>query len=132
MLWVLKKLSTNENLTEPGLLPRDWGPIFGLHGFKNKLSNLAWLGEAYSDMGWVEVDGDVLDLAEHPSEEEKKEELVNVVNADLLEGLEKIKANSGLTNEEKQVWVVYCKQLKNALNSPNFPNVHIPAKPVIK
>lgn len=55
-LWQLKKLSTGEALNEPQKLPENWGPIFGLHGFLDKLSDLSWLGEAYADQGWFEVD----------------------------------------------------------------------------
>ena len=54
-LWQLKKLSTGEALNEPQLLPENWGPIFGLHGFMDRIGDLSWLGEAYEGQGWVEV-----------------------------------------------------------------------------
>tara|TARA_R110001599_G_scaffold171721_1_gene362914 strand:+ start:125 stop:496 length:372 start_codon:yes stop_codon:yes gene_type:complete len=54
-MWQLRKLSTNENLSEVGPLPHDWGPIFGLHGFEEKLSDLSWIGPTYSDMGWIKL-----------------------------------------------------------------------------
>ena len=54
-LWQLKKLSTGEALNEPQSLPENWGPIFGLHGFLDKLGDLSWLGDAYADQGWFEV-----------------------------------------------------------------------------
>tara|TARA_R110002126_G_scaffold4598_1_gene24279 strand:- start:949 stop:1311 length:363 start_codon:yes stop_codon:yes gene_type:complete len=55
MKWQLKKLSTNEALSEPSALPINWGPIFGLHGFVEKLGDLSWLGTAYADQGWVSL-----------------------------------------------------------------------------
>lgn len=54
-MWQLKKLSTNETLSEPGPLPNNWGPIFGLYGFQEKLGDLSWLGPAYADKGWVKL-----------------------------------------------------------------------------
>jgi hypothetical protein len=53
--WQLKKLSDGSALSEPQPLPENWGPIFGLSGFIDQIGNLSWLGEAYNDMGWVEV-----------------------------------------------------------------------------
>ena len=55
-MWQLRKLSTNEALSEAGPLPSNWGPIFGMAGIQEKLGDLSWLGEAYSDQGWVQVD----------------------------------------------------------------------------
>ena len=54
-MWQLKKLSTNEALNEPQRLPENWGPIFGMDGIKDRLGDLSWLGDAYTDQGWVEV-----------------------------------------------------------------------------
>lgn len=54
-MWQLRRLSTNEALSEPGPLPNNWGPIFGLHGFQEKLGDLSWLGPSYADRGWVEL-----------------------------------------------------------------------------
>lgn len=51
----MRKLSTNEPLNEAGPLPNNWGPIFGLHGFLDKLGDLSWVGPAYVDKGWVEL-----------------------------------------------------------------------------
>ena len=54
-LWQLKKLSDGSALNEPQPLPENWGPIFGLHGFVDRLGDLSWLGDAYNDQGWVQV-----------------------------------------------------------------------------
>jgi hypothetical protein len=52
-LWQLKKISTNEALSEPQPLPENWGPIFGLHGFIEKLGDLSWVG--VPDQGWFDT-----------------------------------------------------------------------------
>jgi hypothetical protein len=52
-LWQLKQISTGEPLNEPQLLPVNWGPIFGMDGFKDKLDDLSWLG--IEDKGWFIV-----------------------------------------------------------------------------
>ena len=54
-MWQLRRLSTNEALSEPGPLPNNWGPIFGLSGIKEKISDLSWIGPAYSDQGWIKL-----------------------------------------------------------------------------
>ena len=51
-LWQLTRISTGEALGEKQKLPENWGPIFGLHGFLDKLGDLSWLGEGYVDKGW--------------------------------------------------------------------------------
>lgn len=65
-MWQLKRLSTGEALSEAGDLPVNWGPIFGLHGFLDRLGNLSWLGDAYADMGWFQIEA-----------EEEKQILIN-------------------------------------------------------
>lgn len=54
-MWQLRKLSTNEPLSEPGPLPNNWGPIFGLSGFIEKIGDLSWISSDYADQGWVEL-----------------------------------------------------------------------------
>jgi hypothetical protein len=57
-MWQLRRLSTNETLSEAGPLPNNWGPIFGLHGFLDKIGDLSWIGPSYVDKGWVELTGE--------------------------------------------------------------------------
>ena len=57
-MWQLRRLSTNETLSEAGPLPNNWGPIFGLHGFLDKIDDLSWIGPSYVDKGWVELTGE--------------------------------------------------------------------------
>lgn len=54
-MWQLRRLSTNEPLSEAGPLPNNWGPIFGLGGFLEKIGDLSWISPAYADQGWVEL-----------------------------------------------------------------------------
>jgi hypothetical protein len=54
-MWQLRRLSTNEALSEAGPLPNNWGPIFGLHGFLEKIGDLSWVGPAYADQGWIKL-----------------------------------------------------------------------------
>jgi hypothetical protein len=54
-MWQLRRLSTNEALSEAGPLPNNWGPIFGLHGFLEKIGDLSWIGSAYAGQGWVKL-----------------------------------------------------------------------------
>ena len=57
-MWQLRRLSTNETLSEAGPLPNNWGPIFGLHGMLDKIGDLSWIGPSYVDKGWVELTGE--------------------------------------------------------------------------
>lgn len=111
-MWQLKKLSTDEALSEPGPLPVNWGPIFGLEGIKDKLGDLSWLGSAYSDTGWVELN----------AEEQKA-----IVLAPTLDRIEKEKtiannalANDNLTLEEKILWDDYLLALDKVTLQPDL------------
>ena len=126
MLWQLRKLSTNEELLKPRPLARNWGPIFGLEGVKDRLGDLSWLGSAYSDMGWFEVEGDITDLAEY---NDITEEVTSKINAELAASADKVLATNDLTNAERQLWKEYRIKLQRQFNSPKFPNVDWPIKP---
>ena len=54
-MWQLRRLSTNEPLSAAGPLPNNWGPIFGLSGFLEKIGDLSWISSDYADQGWVEL-----------------------------------------------------------------------------
>ena len=116
MLWQLKKLSTNEPLNEPQELPNDWGPIFGLHGFIDKLGDLSWLGPAYTDMGWVEVEGEPAKKAgpEHLAWEKAKK-LLRESDWAMLPDIQ-------MTVGQKQAWMEYRRILRNIRNEAGFPH----------
>ncbi|MAN61357.1 MAG: hypothetical protein CMI60_05345 [Parvibaculum sp.] len=127
MLWQLKRLSDGKPLNEPGDLPEDWGPIFGLHGVIDKLGDLSWLGPSYSDMGWVEVEGELPPMPEEatPSEllwEEAKAELRNTDWLMLLD--------APITVEKRTEWKEYRKKLRAIREQKGFPdNVVWPSEP---
>ena len=121
-MWQLRKLSTNEPLSEAGPLPNNWGPIFGMHGFLNKIGDLSWIGPYYADKGWVEL-----------TEAEEKE----ILSAEVLSRIaaqktktEKIIASLDITVEQKAVWINYMLSLDLVPLQADFPFVpRIPAPP---
>jgi hypothetical protein len=111
-MWQLRKLSTNEALSEAGPLPNNWGPIFGLHGFREKLGDLSWLGPFYADKGWVE-------LTEAEQEALRKAEVMSRVE------VEKITARTALSNPtitvgQKIAWNEYLLALDYVCLCPDF------------
>ena len=111
-MWQLRKLSTNEALSEAGPLPNNWGPIFGLHGFLEKIRDLSWIGPAYADQGWVE-------LTEAEQEALRKAKVMARVDA------EKASANTALNNpaitvEQKTAWSEYIVALDAVCLCPDF------------
>jgi hypothetical protein len=123
-MWQLRKLSTNEALSEAGPLPNNWGPIFGLHGFLDKIGDLSWAGPAYADKGWVELS---------LSKQEK------VISVEVMSRLavkkveaEKIIGSNDITVEQKAAWVNYLLSLELVPLQADFPFApKIPAPPVI-
>ena len=111
-MWQLRKLSTNEALSEAGPLPNNWGPILGLHGFLDKIGDLSWVGPAYADQGWVE-------LTDAEQEAVRKAEVMAQVEA------EKNAANAALSNPaitvgEKRAWDEYLMALDTVCLHPDF------------
>lgn len=98
-MWQLRRLSTNEALSEAGPLPNNWGPIFGLHGFLDKIGDLSWIGSDYADHGWVKL---------------TQEEELLITSSQIIAKAEKakIEANNalsdpGITVGEKIAWNEY-------------------------
>lgn len=121
-MWQLRKLSTNEALSEAGPLPNNWGPIFGLHGFLEKIGDLSWIGPAYADKGWVE-------LTDAEQKTIKEKEAMARVEA------EKAFANTALNNPaitvaEKIMWDNHLLALDAACLCPDFDcDPKIPVRP---
>ena len=121
-MWQLRKLSTNEPLSEAGPLPNNWGPIFGLSGIQEKLGDLSWVGPAYADMGWVQL-----------SVGEQKE----ILSAEAMSRLAALKAEAektiaapDITVEQKSAWVNYLLSLDLVPLQADFPfSPRIPAPP---
>lgn len=128
-MWQLKRLSSNESLNEPQPLPENWGPVFGLAGFSDRLGDLSWLGPDYTDMGWFEVgDAPEEQIAPEPSKEEQVREMINGL---LLSSDSKVAAdNTDMTAGERAAWLEYRRLLRDIPLQPDFPEtVFWPARP---
>jgi hypothetical protein len=125
MLWQLKKLSTNEALNEPQKLPENWGPIFGLAGIQDRLGDLSWLGEAYSDQGWFVVGESSPAPAQATEAElawEKAKRLLRESDWTML-------SDVPMTKTEKTLWIEYRRILREIRLHPDFPNMSWPVAP---
>lgn len=122
-LWQLKKLSTNEPLNDPQPLPTNWGPIFGLNGFKEKLGDLTWVG--LPDQGWFEV-GSIDETVE-----ETKETIEGQIDKLLNESVQYVAAdNLNVTKQQRAEWIEYRQKLKEMYLQPGYPTeVYWPKKP---
>lgn len=118
-MWQLRRLSTNEALSEAGPLPNNWGPIFGLHGFLEKIGDLSWIGPSYADQGWVQL---------------TESEELTVTSARIVEKAEKERADANkalddpsITVGQKIAWNEYLLALDEVCICaehechPNFP-----------
>lgn len=124
MMWQLKRLSTGEALSEPGPLPNNWGPIFGMSGIKERLGDLSWLGDSYADQGWVEVEGDIKQTSsEADLAWEKAKQMLRDSDWSVLPDVP-------MYNENRQQWIEYRKQLRDIRLQSGFPkNIVWPSKP---
>jgi hypothetical protein len=123
-MWQLKKLSTNEPLSKAGPLPNNWGPIFGLHGFLDKIGDLSWIGPTYADKGWVE-------LTEAEQEALRKAEVMARVASEKSLAAEKL-SNPAITVEQKIAWSEYLIALDAVCLCPDFDcDPKFPAKPTV-
>ncbi len=125
-MWQLKKLSTNEALSEAGPLPDNWGPIFGMENIKDRIGDLSWLGEAYADQGWVQVEGSSTEPAQSSAAEiawEKTKKLLSESDWSVL-------SDVPMDNETRQEWLEYRRELRNIRSQKSFPlNIAWPTKP---
>ena len=126
MLWQLKKLSTNEAITTAGPLPENWGPIFGLKGFQEKLGDLSWLGDSYSDMGWIHVEGESVESTMQATPEhiawERAKQLLRESDWAVLPDVP-------MTHGERADWIEYRRQVREIRLHPDFPNMVWPVSP---
>jgi len=121
-MWQLRKLSTNEPLSEVGPLPNNWGPIFGLHGFLDKIGDLSWVGPIYADKGWVELTDAQL------TEVRKKEVMDRVEEEKTLTEL--ALNNPIITVQERVAWLDYLQALNAVCLCPDFDcSPSFPIKP---
>ena len=124
-LWQLTSLSNGAKLSKVQPLPENWGPIFGLSGVVEKLSDLSWLGEAYSDMGWFKVDAaedGPLKATAQDLAWEKAKQLLRESDWAVLPDVP-------LTSGEKAAWVAYRAELREIRSQAGFPDVIWPVSP---
>jgi hypothetical protein len=117
-LWQLKKLSSGEALNEPQRLPENWGPIFGLAGFIDKIGDLSWLGDVYNDTGWVIV-GDAPAL---PTESTKAELEWEKAKQRLRDSDWTMLSDVPMTSGDKALWIEYRRALRDIRLQAGFPN----------
>ena len=125
-LWQLKKLSSGEALNEPQRLPENWGPIFGLAGFIDKIGDLSWLGEAYNDTGWVIV-GDAPALPTASTKAELEWERAKQL---LRESDWSVLPDVPLLDFQRTAWIEYRRALRDIRLQSGFPNdIQWPSSP---
>ena len=121
MLWQLKKLSTGEALSEPQNLPENWGPIFGMGGVKDRLGDLAWLGDAYADQGWVEI------TPEPPAEPTREDKIAAAqaqIELRINESNFVVAAdNVTVTKEQRAAWVEYRRLVREVHLQIGYPDI---------
>jgi hypothetical protein len=125
-LWQLKKLSSGEALNEPQRLPENWGPIFGLAGFIDKIGDLSWLGDAYNDTGWVIV-GDAPALPTASTKAELEWERAKQL---LRESDWSVLPDVPLLDFQRTAWIEYRRALRDIRLQSGFPNdIQWPSSP---
>jgi hypothetical protein len=134
-LWQLKQISTNEPLNEPQLLPINWGPIFGMEGYKDQLGDLSWLG--IEDKGWFIV-GDApepepepepeLPAAPPPPEPEvfdpEKYRLKLLQESDWS-----VLSDVPMLSFQREKWIAYRKKVREIKLDPKWPEPDWPIRP---
>ena len=125
-MWQLKKLSTGETLNAPQKLPENWGPIFGMAGFQDRLGDLSWLGDAYADQGWVVVGTAPAD----PTQASAAELAWETAKKMLQESDWSMLSDVPMTAGNKALWIEYRRALREIRLQAGFPTViQWPSKP---
>jgi hypothetical protein len=125
-LWQLKNLVTMEPLTEPQELPENWGPVFGLANFEDKLGDLSWIGPEHADTGWFYV-GD----KPPPPEPASREDLIRQETWDRLRECDyRVLPDEPITAGKRAEWIEYRRELRRVHASTAFPdNFKLPDPP---
>lgn len=95
-------------------------------GIQEKLGDLSWLGEAYADQGWVQVEGEETTTPQASPAIlawEKAKELLRQSDWTML-------SDVPMTVDERQAWKDYRAELRNIRTQSGFPtNITWPTKP---
>lgn len=125
-LWQLKNLKTGEALNEPQKLPENWGPLFGLAGFIDRLGDLSWLGDDYADMGWVVVG----DAPAEPAQSTEADAAWEKAKRLLAESDWSMLPDVPMTAGQKSAWIEYRRALREVRLQAGFPNnIQWPTRP---
>ena len=116
-LWQLKKISNNEPLNDPQPLPENWGPIFGLHGVKDRLHDLSWVN--LEDQGWFEVE--VPDLPPK-SNIELEAEIKEIIIKLLKDSDYTMLPDVIMTKQKKSEWENYRRLLREIKYQSGYPH----------
>ena len=126
----MRSLSTNENLNVPQALPEDWEGIFGLHGFKDKIGNLAWLGNpAYMDAGWFDTG---IPAPPKPVTEDNDPKILakKTARALLTDSDWTMMPDVPMSKGKRIAWEEYRRALREIKLQPGFPDdIKWPPKP---
>lgn len=96
-------------------------------GIQEKLGDLSWLGEAYADQGWVQVDGE---LALPPEQKTKAETEWEKAKQYLWESDWSMLPDVPMTVGEKEAWIAYRSALRSIRSQAGFPETIVwPTKP---
>ena len=114
----MKNLKTGEALNEPQKLPENWGPLFGLAGFIDRLGDLSWLGDDYADMGWVVVG----DAPAEPTQSTEAELAWGKAKKLLAESDWTMLPDVPMTAGQKSAWSEYRRGLRDIRLQAEFPN----------
>jgi len=126
-LWQLKNLTDGKALNKPQPLPQDWGPIFGLSGFKDKLHDLSWLGSSYENMGWFELDQY---QPEEPTTSTPEELNWQTAKNLLKESDWAMLLDAPIKTQKRKEYEDYRNKLRNIRKQSGFPhNIKWPVKP---
>lgn len=127
-LWQLKKITNNQPLNEPQPLPENWGPIFGMSGFIERLGDLSWLGPDYADQGWFVVGEDSNSTT--ITTQSKSDEVWERSKQLLRDSDWSVLPDVIMTKADKESWYEYRKALREIKLQPGFPNeVQWPSAP---
>jgi hypothetical protein len=124
-LWQLKCLNSGEALSEPQLLPENWGPVFGLQNFEDKLSDLSWIGPEHVGTGWFYVG----DEPPPPPEATPRELAWGQAKKLLRESDWTMMPDVPMGREKRKAWEDWRRFVREIRLHPDFPNVTIPPEP---
>lgn len=123
-LWQLKKLSDGTPLSEPQVLPENWGPVFGLANWEHRLHDLSWIGPDHVDTGWFVVGELPLAPEATPADLLWQEAKDRLRDCDWT-----MLSDVPMTREKRAEWEEYRRFLREIRMHPDFPDVTIPSEP---